>query len=1013
MTTPRQSVNVLTTLAAAPTTAVISIIAGAGTGKTTALTTRYVALLTADPSLTPQDIVVLTFTEKAATEMRARIIHAVTSDATLSKRFSRLDMAEACISTFHVYAATVALRHSIACNLDPDAPFADELESAALRLSLWDTFLHRAWEHAVSLPHGAVTDIAWNKDSFNATVNGIFADAKSRGEDVTAFQTAVASTADQSEVARIYVETLKHLYAAYEEALSNEGKLDLDDLIRIVPTLIAAHPHERAIIRVILVDEFQDTNGAQDAMMRAMTPQINGRTPAARFVVGDPRQSIYLWRQAKPENLQNADLESPPNYRLTLRENYRSLQPILDLANQSLTSYQFHSDAERREFDQNDTLVMGNPEENNPSAADTVILAEYADVATETRAIVHRVIQLRQQHHVPYGKMAVLVRARSAAQPIIAAFKRAGIPYDDGSLTPFFKIPLIIDAVHTLIAAANPYAELSLTRTVWQATGVWNEETLATLRSSQRGTPLWDILSNTITNPRAQFVKQALTNGYRSQSYTQPAQWARSVLVATGLWSRDGRYGQRLLQRFLTECVADVSDVAALVADLRVAMDTGRDVSAPERRTDTDTIVIMTVHASKGLEFDAVFVPNARSFSYKTQTNGLTYKTGKLILTGKDDQSLDDYRRQEQNEVLTMFYVAVTRARSWLMVSSERRKKDTSKRVFFAVWEHFSVTATHGIMTEYSTPSQFSIGTQGTDRPDGAILLAELPSKPIVSLTPSTVNELVQCPRRFRYLRRSGLAGFAQVLPDRNVSTEATSPNQSAYALPHPNAGTEQQQADLEETQILDETLPDGVDARTLGTLFHRVCEQHARNPETPAAALVQHAVLAHPEDVNTTLIDESTALTIRFLSTELARTARPDLSIEQRLSWKLERETAIVHFTGIVDRYDGTTVVDYKTDSDLTGLAERHGDQLRLYGAALAEAAGSPLLPALALYHARSGTTVPVDNSASAVASTYARLDIALQWVTSGSFPAMPAHDTCAHCPARWLCPEGKAIIG
>jgi ATP-dependent exoDNAse (exonuclease V) beta subunit len=1011
MTTPRQSTDVLTTLAAAPSSAVVSIIAGAGTGKTRALTTRYVALLKADPTLTPQDIVVLTFTEKAATEMRARIIHAVARDDLLSKRFSRIDMAEACISTFHVYAATLALRHSIAYNLDPDAPFADEFASEALRKELWETFLHRTWEQAVSLPHDAVTEIAWNKDAINATIHAIFADAKSRGEDVATFRAAIAPTAAHSEVARIYVETLSHLYAAYDEALTGDGKLDLDDLIRIVPELIRAYPHERASIKVILVDEFQDTNGAQDAMMRAITPVHHGRTPSSRFVVGDPRQSIYLWRQAKPENLQRADTESPPNYRFTLRENYRSLQPILDLANRSLKEYQFHSDADRREFDANDTLIMGGAQPELPVPSDTVILAEYGDVATETRAIIKRVLELHEQHQVKHGEMAVLVRARSAALPIIAAFKRAGIPYDDGALTPFFKIPLVIDAVHTLIAASNPYAELSLTRTLWQATGVWNETTLATLRTANRGIPLWDILLQRRQDALAQQVAEALRSGFRSQSYAQPNTWARNVLVETGLWSRDGRYGQRILQRLLTECVAHASGVPSLIADLHDAIETGRDVSAPERRTDTDTINIMTVHAAKGLEFCAVFVPNARGFSYKTQTNGLTYKNGTLLLEGKDHASLEDYRRQEQNEVLTTFYVAVTRAKCWLMVSSERRKKDPATRVFYLVREHYATTMSHGILTEYSAPQQGTIGVRGAEHRDAAIVLPDLPSKPVVALTPSTMSELVLCPRRFRYTRRSGLAGMSNTFIDRTMTVTASVPNQSAYALPQPISAESVEESAEEQTPPT-EPYSDDIDARLLGTLFHQVCERHARQPEQTALELVDAAVIAQADAVSVTTRTECLALTERYLRSALAQSAHPHLALEQRLNWTVDRPSAQVQFTGILDRYDGTTVVDYKIDSELNGLAERHGDQLRLYGAAIAAASGSTTLPTLTLYHARSGTVVNVDNTQTALDATLQNLDDALRWLTSGSFPALPAFATCSHCPARWLCPEGQALI-
>ncbi|MFN7470293.1 MAG: UvrD-helicase domain-containing protein, partial [Roseiflexaceae bacterium] len=372
------------------------------------------------------------------------------------------------ISTFHVFAATIALRHSIACNLDPASPFADEFMAQDLRDTLWKTFMEHDWQTVLPYPTTELTQIAWDKDPIRETLHTIFADAKSRGEDAETFANNILPARLESAIGSIYVDTLSHLYRAYESALVGDGMVDLDDLIRMIPDLMTHYPAEYAAIRVVLVDEFQDTNGAQDAMMRAVTPTYHGRTPAARFVVGDPRQSIYLWRQAKPENLQYADGESPPPQRFSLRINYRSRKPILDIANMSLKRYKLHDEPMRKEFDPTEVLLVDPEKQNADNPADTVIMNDYADAGAESRAIVQRVLELRGRG-VKFESMAVLVRARSAARPIIDAFKKAGIPYDDGSLTPFFKIPLIIDAAHTLLSAAQPYTERSLTRTVWQA----------------------------------------------------------------------------------------------------------------------------------------------------------------------------------------------------------------------------------------------------------------------------------------------------------------------------------------------------------------------------------------------------------------------------------------------------------------------------------------------------------------------------------------------------------------
>ncbi len=118
--------------------ATLAIIAGAGTGKTETLARRYVKLLTHNQSLHPRNIAVLTFTEKAATEMRARIMYTVINE---QLPFSRIDMAEAHISTFHAFAARLALQRSIALNLNPDEPFCEERERDTIGEACWEPLI--------------------------------------------------------------------------------------------------------------------------------------------------------------------------------------------------------------------------------------------------------------------------------------------------------------------------------------------------------------------------------------------------------------------------------------------------------------------------------------------------------------------------------------------------------------------------------------------------------------------------------------------------------------------------------------------------------------------------------------------------------------------------------------------------------------------------------------------------------------------------------------------------------
>jgi RecB family exonuclease len=149
--------------------------------------------------------------------------------------------------------------------------------------------------------------------------------------------------------------------------------------------------------------------------------------------------------------------------------------------------------------------------------------------------------------------------------------------------------------------------------------------------------------------------------------------------------------------------------------------------------------------------------------------------------------------------------------------------------------------------------------------------------------------------------------------------------------------------------------------------------------------------------------------LTDRYLASPFAHPPAP-VATERTLTWEWDRPAARVRFTGVVDRSDGATIIDYKTDSELSGLAERHGTQLRLYGLALADA-DPQRMPRLQLYHARTGTVVDVDASPSAVAATYAELDRALEWLARDAFPATPSFSACQYCPARAYCPEAFPV--
>jgi hypothetical protein len=125
---------------------------------------------------------------------------------------------------------------------------------------------------------------------------------------------------------------------------------------------------------------------------------------------------------------------------------------------------------------------------------------------------------------------------------------------------------------------------------------------------------------------------------------------------------------------------------------------------------------------------------------------------------------------------------------------------------------------------------------------------------------------------------------------------------------------------------------------------------------------------------------------------------------------WQHATSEALVEMRCVIDRLTDTQIIDYKTDIELDDIAARHGDQLRINALALQQNGEHRILPELAVYHARSGQLIAIDNTPEAMAGTMARIATAASMIVQGNYPAQPQRHFCQHCPALPLCPEGQA---
>lgn len=273
------------------------------------------------------------------------------------------------------------------------------------------------------------------------------------------------------------------------------------------------------------------------------------------------------------------------------------------------------------------------------------------------------------------------------------------------------------------------------------------------------------------------------------------------------------------------------------------------------------------------------------------------------------------------------------------------------------------------------------------------------------------MHELTQCPRRYRFQRRSGLDALYSAEYDESVYlAQSITPASGQYVLPQsyaPASNDNTPEPDANTTSDDPEQL--GNNARILGTLFHAAVEAHASLPNGSTAELVAAAVQRYGQAVSLAIQSELAIFVQRYLDSPLGQQAPQPHQVEQRIRWQIDLPAAVVELSGVIDRLTPTQIIDFKTDIDSAGISERHGDQLRLYAHAIMQQQATTKPNDLVVYHVRSGAQIPITNDPQSMHQTMLCLEKAVQHIVNSDYPAVPRADYCIHCPARMMCPEGN----
>jgi DNA helicase-2/ATP-dependent DNA helicase PcrA len=582
------------------------VVAGAGSGKTRVLT-RRIAHLLATGDATPFSILAITFTNKAADEMRARVVELVGPGA------ERM-----WVLTFHSACLRMLRANAVRLGYEPGFTIYDDADSRrVLELLMVDAGLDLR-----RLPPRAVA--------------GAISTAKSQLQDADAYASDGYAGADP------YRTRIASLFARYDQRLKAANAMDFDDLLGNVVRLFRTCPdvleHYRKRFRHVLVDEYQDTNVAQDEIVRLLADEHRNIA-----VVGDADQSIYRFRAADVRNILEFETHFPDASVVLLEQNFRSTQTILDAANAIIAN----NPATHRKH------LFTEGEEGR-----RITRYRATDEHDEAAWIASAIRRVHVEGQVPWGGVAVFYRTNAQSRVLEDELVRADIPYKVVGGTRFYDRREVKDVLAYLRLCANPFDEVAARRIVnvpKRGVGATSVTRLGAYAASAglsfaeavRRAEDAGLTGRALTGCRE--LSELLESLLALRDELGPGDLVEEVVERTGYgalldaegtdeaWSRRENLAELVTAAAEYETLEGFLERMALVAD------------SDELDLGSGRVSLMTLHVAKGLEFDAVFL------------SGLEEGVFPHVRSLQDPFALEEERR--------LCYVGVTRAKRHLAVT--------------------------------------------------------------------------------------------------------------------------------------------------------------------------------------------------------------------------------------------------------------------------------------------------------------------------------------------------------
>jgi len=942
------------------------IIAGAGTGKTTVIT-RRIAWLISEGLAKTSEILALTFTDKAAQEMQERVDILVPYGYT-----------DIWISTFHAFGDRILRENALVAGLNPDFKVLTQPESAVLfREHLFEFALSyyrpladptRFIEAMISLFSRAKDEDISPQEYLNFAQELVLK-SKAGPKDLTLEEEAI----QQMEVAGAY--------AKYQEILSKEGLVDFSNQFYLTLQLLRTHPlvlkRYQEQFKYILVDEFQDSNYAQYQLVKLIADKARNIT-----VTGDDDQCVYRFRGAAYSNLLSFVRDFSDAKKVSIIQNYRSSQAILDSAYQLIQ----HNNPERFEVKANiDKRLIGLDKEGkapehlsfdtNSTEADTVARMIKDKVATG---------------EFKCRDFAILVRSNSDAQSFLQALNMCNIPWQFSGNVGLYAREEVKLCIHFLRVAANPSDSLSLYYLVSSEVYGLNLSDLGLCNhyARRRNRPLYLVFQDLdsaeelkdVSEESRDKIKNILSDIEKFLKVSRDETTGRllyTFLTDTGYLKKltknqslENETKIRNLARFFGlvrnfELVAKEDRVINFVNYLNLLIDAGDDPATVEADIDSDAVNVLTIHKAKGLEFRVVFMVGLVNGRFPWPRRRQPIELPDVLI--KEVLPTGDFHIQEERR---LFYVGMTRAKEELYLTNAAdyggsRLRKVSQFVLEALGkeaqeaEKKRTSAIEAIERFANVPKE-SIKY----KPQG------IPPDKIIRLSYYQIDDYLTCPLKYKYVNilRVPIMEHHTVIYGRAMHDAVSKYFQSKML------GEKMSLADLLEA------FRRSFDPQ--GFLDEKHQEERSR--------VGQEAL-------------------IRFFNSEEKLNSQPKF-IEKEFAFIYENTRIAGRFDRIDEYPDGAVIMDFKTSEiKAQGDADKRvkeSMQLKLYAVGYKSIFGK-LPKRVELYFLESG----IVGSAQLEDKDLDKVKNMVEEVSSGlrnqDFKARPAYMACTYCAYNQICPN------